>query len=98
MKKIFTLLVGFFFLNLNVVYSQCTPVDCSASLPPYGGICDTILLEGVVNTAYIDFESFHITTACFDAGLISPSNAGTGIKITSLHAFSFYPNYALEKI
>ena len=72
-----------------VAYSQCTPVNCLSSLPPYGGVCDTVLMDGVVNTPYSDFESFHITTACFDAGLINPSNSGTGIKITSLHNFSF---------
>jgi hypothetical protein len=81
------------FLNIvsvsYVAYSQCTPVNCLSSLPPYGGVCDTVLMDGVVNTPYSDFESFHITTACFDAGLVDPNNAGIGIKITSIHTFSF---------
>lgn len=72
-----------------VAYSQCTPVNCMASLPPYGGICDTVLIDGTVNVAYSDFESFHVTTTCFDAGLIDPNNAGIGIKITSVHSFSY---------
>jgi len=71
------------------LFSQCTPVDCSASLPPYGGICDTALMDGDVNQAYSDFESFIITDNCFDAGLIDPSQAGTNIKITNVDNFSF---------
>lgn len=87
MKKLITLITVF---SVSYgAYSQCTPVNCLSSLPPYGGICDTLLIDGVVNQAYSDFESFHITTACFDAGLIDPNNAGIGIKITSLHTFSF---------
>lgn len=87
MKKLLTLFAAIPFYH--GLYSQCTPVNCLSSLPAYGGVCDTLLMDGVVNTSYSDFESFHITTACFDAGLIDPSNAGIGIKITSLHTFSF---------
>ena len=71
------------------LFSQCTPFDCSASLPPYGGICDTALMDGDVNQAYSDFESFIITDDCFDAGLIDPSQTGTNIKITNVDNFSF---------
>lgn len=87
MKKLFTLFTVF---SVSYgAYTQCTPVNCLSTLPPYGGICDTLLIDGVVNQTYSDFESFHITTACFDAGLIDPNNAGIGIKITSLHTFTF---------
>ena len=71
------------------LFSQCTPFDCSSSLPAYGGICDTALMDGDVNQAYSDFESFIITDNCFDAGLIDPSQAGTNIKITNVDNFSF---------
>jgi hypothetical protein len=67
----------------------CTPVNCSANLPSYGGICDTMLATGRVNQAYSDFESYVITGNCFDAGLISPPNAGTQVRITSVHNFTF---------
>ena len=67
----------------------CTPVSCISTLPAYGGICDTILLSGRVGTAYSDFESFHITTACFDAVVISPANAGTNIRIVRVDNFTY---------
>lgn len=59
-------------LAANYSFSQCTPVNCLATLPSYGGICDTVLLTGTVNVPYSDSKSFHTTTACFDAGIISP--------------------------
>jgi hypothetical protein len=67
----------------------CTPVSCITTLPTYGGICDTVLLTGRVGTAYSDFESFHITTACFDAVVISPANAGTNIRIVRVDNFTY---------
>ena len=76
-------------MSTHQLLSQCTPVDCSAALPPYGGICDTALINGTVNQAYSDFESYIITDNCFDAGLIDPSQAGTNIKITNVDNFLF---------
>ena len=76
-------------LAANYSFSQCTPVSCLATLPAYGGICDTVLLTGTVNIPYSDSKSFHITTACFDAGIISPANAGTAIVITTLKTFTY---------
>jgi hypothetical protein len=73
----------------GMAQAQCTPVDCSAILPAYGGVCDTVLLDGVVNQAYSDFESFVLTPNCFDAGLIDPGQAGTDIKITMIDNFSY---------
>ncbi|MFZ9028937.1 MAG: MopE-related protein [Crocinitomicaceae bacterium] len=70
-------------------YSQCSPTDCSALLPAYGGICDSVLDTAIVNQAYSDFESFVITDNCFDAGLIDPGSAGTNIKITNVDNFTF---------
>jgi hypothetical protein len=82
---VFSALMGF----ENANSQSCTPVNCLASLPPYGGICDTVLATGRVGTAYSDFESFHITTACFDAGIISPANAGTNIRIVRVDNFTY---------
>lgn len=73
--------------------AQCTPVNCLGSLPAYGGICDTMLLSGRVNVPYNngtgDFESFVITSTCFDAGLISPPNAGTNVRISVVDNFTY---------
>lgn len=69
--------------------AQCTPVDCSASLPAYGGVCDTVLAIGTVNQVYSDFESFVLNDQCFDAGLIDPGQAGTSIKITNVDGITF---------
>jgi hypothetical protein len=70
-------------------HAQCSPTNCITTLPAYGGICDTALIVGIVNQTYFDFESFHITTACFDAGIISPANAGTAVRIVRIKTFTF---------
>ncbi len=87
--KNFLLSLIFCLFYCSATFAQCTPVDCSASLPAYGGICDTLLATGVVNTPYTDSESFVITDNCFDAGLIDPTQAGTAIKITNVDNFTF---------
>lgn len=72
--------------------AQCTPVNCQAELtyPDLGGVCDTVLMDAVVNTpGYNDYESFLITSECFDAGLIDESQAGTEIKITMIDNFTY---------
>jgi hypothetical protein len=71
--------------------AQCTPVNCQASLtyPDLGGVCDTVLTDATVNNTFSDFESFLITGACFDAGLIDPGSAGTNVKIKTIDNFTF---------
>jgi hypothetical protein len=72
--------------------AQCTPVNCQSTLtyPDLGGVCDTVLMETVVNTpGYNDYESFLITSQCFDAGLIDETQAGTDIKITMIDNFTY---------
>ncbi len=71
------------------LYGQCTPTSCISSLPSYGGVCDTLFADGRVGVPYSDSESFHITTTCFDAGILDPSQSGTYIKISSIHTFTF---------
>ena len=88
MKKLLLCLTGIFALA-HVSNSQCTPVDCSASLPAYGGVCDTLLMDGNVNQPYSDSESFVLTDNCFDAGLIDPGSAGNNIRITNIDNFTF---------
>lgn len=78
-----------FLLIQSQVQAQCTPVDCSASLPDYGGLCSQDLAQGVVNMSYSDSESFILTDNCFDAGLFDPNLSGTNIKITNVDNFSF---------
>ncbi len=87
MKRIILLTFLVIFVN-QLAKSQCTPFDCSASLPAYGGICDTLLLVGMINTPYADQESFIVTDNCFDAGLIDSTQAGLGIKITNADMFT----------
>jgi hypothetical protein len=91
MRKLpFTLLMMLMAISLQQkAWSQCTPTNCLASLPAYGGICDTVLMNGTVNVAYSDFESFHTTTACFDAGIIDPAQAGQNITIDVIDNFTF---------
>ncbi len=75
---------------MSQLSAQCTPVNCLASLPAYGGICDTALVCGTIATAYSDFESFVITDECFAATLIDPTQpAGLNIRITNVDNFTF---------
>lgn len=84
----FLLLITLVVLGNHLATAQCTPFDCSASLPAYGGICDTLLIEGTLNMPYADQESFIVTDNCFDAGLIDSTQAGLGIKITNADMFT----------
>ncbi len=88
MKKLLLLVPFSIFgtLNLN---AQCVPVDCSASLPVYGGICDSMLNDGSVNQTYDDFESFVMNGECFDAGVFDPNQAGNDIQIVEVHDITF---------
>jgi hypothetical protein len=88
MKKLL-LSASAFTLMSGMAQAQCTPVDCSASLPAYGGVCDTLLIDAEVNQPYSDFESFVLTPNCFDAGLIDPGSAGLEIRITNIDGFTY---------
>ena len=88
MKKLLLSFIAFA-ISPTIINAQCTPYDCSAILPNYGGICDTLLLDGRVNVPYSDFESFIITDNCFDAGLIDPGSAGLNIRIINVDNFSY---------
>lgn len=71
------------------VRAQCTPVNCLATLPPQGGLCASSFPQATLGAAYADAVSFHTTTSCFDAGEISPPNAGTTVRINSTHDYTF---------
>ncbi len=87
--KRFSLFLAFFAFAFQGMAQTCTPVDCSANLPAYGGICDTLLAVGTVNVPYSDSESFVLTDNCFDAGLIDPNQAGIAVKISTIDNFTF---------
>lgn len=78
-----------FTCQAQLLQAQCTPVDCLASLPAFGGICDVQLADGTVGALYSDFESFHFTNVCFDVGSISPPNAGTYAKLLMVDNFTY---------
>ena len=88
MKKIYIILIVSIIMPFTA-FSQCTPVNCLSTLPAYGGLCDTVITDGRVNEPYFDIISFHVTNACVDAGLLDPSQAGVGVRITSIHSFVF---------
>jgi hypothetical protein len=83
--------IAFCLLSLfsTIAFPQCTPVNCLGSLPPYGGLCNTTIMNGRINQPYHDSISFHITTACVDAGSFDPQYAGIGAKALRLHDISF---------
>lgn len=71
-----------------VVSAQCTAVDCTASLPAWGGVCDTILAEGRVNQPYTYVISFAATTGCIDAGVLDLWYKGLSAKMLKMHSFA----------
>lgn len=92
MKKLL-LSVSALTLLSTAVNAQCTPVNCQSELtyPNLGGVCDTVLMTTTVNTpGYSDFESFLITSECFNATLIDESQpANLTIKIVTIDNFSY---------
>jgi hypothetical protein len=76
-------------LSPFTLYSQCIPVNCLDSLPPYGGICDKSVPDGKVGQFYNGFTSFHITTTCLDAGILDTLYKNVGAKMLKLHSFTF---------
>lgn len=70
-------------------FSQCTPINCISQLPPYGGLCDSTIVNGRVNQYYHDSISFVVTNVCVDAGTLDPQYTGIGAKLLRLHTFSF---------
>jgi hypothetical protein len=91
MKKLY-LLSAFAFLSIffvKTINAQCTPVDCSATVGPFGGLCEDALPEGLVDEPYNEVLSFYAPSACIDAGQIDPSFAGTYIRIAELKYFEF---------
>lgn len=90
MKLLFsTALVTALLFQTELLQAQCTPVNCLAGLPAYGGICNVQLADGDVSTFYSDFESFHFTDVCFDVGSINPAGAGTYARLTFVDNFTF---------
>ena len=89
MKKTALVLATIFLCMYSRVSAQCTPVSCLPTSQPYGGICDTVLMNGTVNTPFDDFESFHATNDCFSAGLFNPAYSSFSARITSVQGFSY---------
>ncbi len=67
-------------------FSQCNPTDCSANLPPFGGSCDTVLVNGFINSSYSDFETFVVSDVCFDSNIIEQ---GTDFGVRHPNAYNF---------
>jgi len=89
MKIRICILLSFLIFYCVKTFSQCTPDNCLSLLPPYGGICDSSIIDGRVNEPYYDYISFHITNSCVDLGSLDPQYTGIGAKMLKLHTFSF---------
>lgn len=90
MKKLLFFLSLIAILKSNFSLSQCTPINCLADLPPYGGLCETEISNGQVNQEYYSSLSFHITTNCIDGALLGEEYNGTSYQVTSLHSFEVF--------
>ena len=90
MKKYFLFLCLSLFI-MNEGNSQCTPVDCPSSpnLLPFGGICETAIPQGLVNTSYTEEASFRLTNVCFNPADFDPDQVSQVIRILNVFGFSF---------
>lgn len=87
MRLLFSTLLLFCFGQ--TLWGQCTPIDCSASLPAYGGICDSLLAVGLVNTTFSDEESFVVSGNCFNSIDLDPNLPSAPVRITNADSFTF---------
>jgi hypothetical protein len=85
----FTMVLVFLVLFPGRAFSQCNPVDCRSNLPAWGGICDSTIINGMVNQNYIDYISFWVTTNCMDAGSLNNWSKGISAKILKMHDITF---------
>jgi hypothetical protein len=90
MKKLllttFVLLSGLLHQQL---LAQCTPVNCASRLPAYGGLCDTVIAEGLVNTAYASQLSIVLGGVCFNVQQLDPSLPNVNARITNVKNITF---------
>ncbi|MCB9226854.1 MAG: T9SS type A sorting domain-containing protein [Chitinophagales bacterium] len=99
MKKLYLIFI-LCIAYLSYSYAQCTPnsTPCTggAAVATFGGLCDTTVMDGLVNTPYLDNIQFYIEGICFDPNDIGvpPPIPGVTARITSLNsiAFSQMPN------
>lgn len=73
----------------RAVQAQCTPVDCSTGLPPYGGLCDSFIPDGLVNTPYQSQLSIVLGGVCFNVQLLDPTLPSLNARITNVKNFTF---------
>ncbi len=70
-------------------FPQCQPVDCLDKLPDWGGICDSSLLEGKVNSYYEDYLSFSVSNGCLDANTLNLWYKAISAKVLKVHSLDF---------
>jgi len=89
MKKTALIVFAILIFICGRLSAQCTPVSCLPTNFAFGGMCDTVLINATVNTAYSDFESFHATTNCFSGGVVNPFFSAYSAVLISMQSFSF---------
>jgi hypothetical protein len=89
MKKILLIILLLSAFSLQQLKAQCTPVDCSTSLPPYGGLCDTAIADGVLNQSYNEQLSLVLGGVCFNVQLLDPSLPSLNARITAVRNITF---------
>lgn len=90
MKKLlliaFVVLAGMLQNRLN---AQCTPVNCASRLPAYGGLCDTVVADGLVNSSYGSQLSIVLGGVCFNVQQLDPSLPNVNARITNVKNITF---------
>jgi hypothetical protein len=89
MKKILLVVLLLSAVTMQQLKAQCTPVDCSTSLPPYGGLCDTAIADGIVNQSYNEQLSLVLGGVCFNVQLLDPSLPSLNARITAVRNITF---------
>jgi hypothetical protein len=89
MKKVLLIILLLSSVAMQQLKAQCTPVDCATSLPPYGGLCDSTIADGIVNQSYNEQLSLVLGGVCFNVQLLDPSLPSLNARITAVRNITF---------
>ncbi|MGB1247682.1 MAG: MopE-related protein [Chitinophagales bacterium] len=95
MKKLLLYVLPIFCIGIfSQSYAQCTPnaTPCTngAAVEVFGGLCDTLVPDGLVNTPYDENIQFYINGECFDAQAVLGINTfGFDIRIDAINSVAF---------
>jgi hypothetical protein len=92
MKKTLFILFSLFCLNASLKAQSCTPnafaCTSGASVASFGGLCDTLIPDGIVGVLYDENLQFYVEGICFSTAQINVSPT-IDVRITEITSVSF---------